>query len=430
MALLPCGHHAPASQIRLCEHLLGAAQSDATETAHYRFLRGVRMDYDLCCRNCGDHVRGGENIALFEACETCLAVFSDPDYFHWLGAPGIEERLVVFDQHLETRQFPAALANAKALTPLADGRVLALIGDEMQIFDEEGARVVARVVLPDEREPNWSNRRLTPRLLVSGNSRLAALINDYGRYGVVVDIEQQRVSMSLDRGDYHPEQTPFPVAFFEFGGRTLLVHGTDWNRLDVSDPRTGELISVRPSPTYKSGEERPAHYLDYFHGRLHVSPDDQWMLDDGWVWHPVGVPTWWNLSKWMSENVWESEDGESRRAPIYGDYWNIPMTWLDGRRLAIAGLGSDDDNAPLAGARIFQVENGEEISAFAGPDGAFFGDGTRLYSVGSDGLEIWDVEAGARLGRIADFRPNFQIEGALVEISGSSWRRWNSSESF
>ncbi len=72
MSLLLCGHDESASAIRLCKHLLSAAERNATETAHYRLLRGVRMDYDLCCRDCGNRVKGGENIELFEACETCL----------------------------------------------------------------------------------------------------------------------------------------------------------------------------------------------------------------------------------------------------------------------------------------------------------------------------------------------------------------------
>lgn len=426
MSLLPCGHDAPASAIRLCKHLLGATQAKA---AHFRLLRGVRLDCDLCCHTCGDRVKNGENIELFAACAACLAVFDDLDYCEWIGTPGIEERLVAFDQSLETRQFPALLAEAKALTPLLDGRVLALVGDELQIFDERGATILVRVVLPDEEVKSWhSSRPLTPRLLVSKNARFAALVNDYGRYGTVVDIEKGCAAMSLDRGDYHPEQTPFPAAFFEFGARTLLVHGTEWNRLDVSDPQTGELISVRPSPLYGTGE-KSAHDLDYFHGRLQVSPNGEWILDAGWVWHPLGAPCWWNLSRWMSENVWESEDGDSRRDPIYREPWNVPMAWLDERRLAVWGLGFDGD-AMLAGARIFEAPSGVEIMAFAGPDGTFFGDGTRLYSAEKAGLEIWDVEAGARLGRILGFRPNFQIEGALIEISGSLWRSWNCSESF
>ena len=420
MSLLPCGHEAPASEIRLCEHLLGAPKQ-----AFFRLLRGVRLDYDLCCGDCGNRVKGGANIELFAACEA--GVSEDLDDCQWLGAPGIEEHLVSFDQNLETRQFPALLADAKALVPFPDGRILALMGDELQIFDGQGATILARIVLPDEEEKSSGDRRLTPRLLVSQNMQFAALVNDYGRYGAVIDTAAQSVSMNLDRGDYHSEQTSFPAAFFEFGERTLLVHGTEWNRLDVSDPRTGELISIRPSPIYESGN-MPAHYLDYFHGRLQVSRDNQWILDDGWVWSPVGIPVWWGLSRWMGENVWESEDGDSRSDAIYRlYYWGVPMAWLDGERLAISGIGFDD---MLAGARIFEAQSGVEITAFAGPDGAFFGDGKRLYTVGNDGLEIWDVESGARQGRITGFRPNFQIEGVLVEICGSAWRSWDYSQSF
>src|SRR5262249_48924840 len=152
-----------------------------------------------------------------------------------------------------------------------------------------------------------------------------------------------KVTLALDGGDYHPETVPFSFAFALVRGRLVAIHRAAWNRLDLSDPYTGELLSVRNPTGYQRGENRPVHYLDYFHGALYVSPNGIRILDDGWVWHPVGIPGTWSLEQWLSENVWESEDGTSRKVICSRDYyWDHAMTWLDDQRVAIGGLGEDD----------------------------------------------------------------------------------------
>ena len=416
MPKLHCGHDAAPSSTRLCGHLFGVAS-----VVNIRFLSGMKLEYDLYCRECAARAKDGEKTEVFTACQACVdAVYDADDDFEWFGAPEIAEQLVPFDATLFGRQIP--VENEAVLAVAEDGRVFEFFDGVLSEIGEE-KRFLMRLAWPVEPEPDWGKIRLVRRLIISKATRFMALINDFGRYGIIVDLEKRASALHLDRGDYHPEQTPFPAAFFESEGRTLLVHGTAWNRLDISDPQTGDLLSVRES-TACENKKRPPHYLDYFHGRLRVSPGGKWILDDGWEWGPAGIPTWWSLDKWLKENVWESEDGPSRQHHIHWAYrWNVPMTWLDEGRLAVSGIGSDDE-AMLAGARIFALD-GKELFAFAGPSGEFFSDGERLFSVEDDGLQIWDVETGARTGTIAGFCPQFQIEGALIEITGRMLRRWN-----
>jgi hypothetical protein len=141
------------------------------------------------------------------------------------------------------------------------------------------------------------------RLHCSKRGEFAVVVNDYGRYGQVIDLRSGAVTFALDGGDYHPATVPFSFAFADMFGCVVAVHRTALNRLDVSDPSTGELLTQRSPTSYRSGEERPEHYLDYFHGALYLSPSGAHILDDGWVWHPVGVPTVWSLNRWMSQNV-------------------------------------------------------------------------------------------------------------------------------
>ena len=153
------------------------------------------------------------------------------------------------------------------------------------------------------------------------------------------------------------------------------------------------------------------------------------VADDGWVWHPVGIPTTWDLRAWLDDNVWESEDGHSRiRLCMRPYHWNVPMCWLDDQRLAVSGIGGDDE-AMLAGIRVFSATTGVELTAFAGPTGELFADRTRLYAADPGGLTIWDPVTGDRMGRIPDFVPTHHHRGVgeLVAADGPVLRRWRMS---
>ena len=98
------------------------------------------------------------------------------------------------------------------------------------------------------------------------------------------------------------------------------------------------------------------------------------ILDDGWVWHPVGIPATWSLERWSAGNVWESEDGPTRKILCTRDYyWDHAAAWIDETRVALGGIGEDDLDM-IDGARIFDVALPEdsnvrtvrEINAFQG----------------------------------------------------------------
>ena len=328
-----------------------------------------------------------------------------------------------FNQQIVNAKLSCSVQGSKAWTPLNTSSVLLFSGDALFIASPEGKNLLMKVELPHEEDVRWRNP-LTPRLIVSPNEQFCAIVNDYGRYGILVDLQKRQIVISLDRGDYHPETTPFPAAFALHQGKCVLIHGTDWNRVDVSDPASGQLLTERPSPPCQQNEELPEHYLDYFHGRLHLSPNGEWIIDDGWLWHPVGIPSIWSLQEWLIKNVWEAEDGPSRKELCWRTYhWDVAMAFIDNNRVAISGLG-DDDEEMQPGARVFDVQAGEEIHAFAGPSGLFFSDGEHLLSSEPDGLHFWDVHQGVCIQRLEDFRPQFQIPSALVQIEDDLLSYW------
>lgn len=183
----------------------------------------------------------------------------------------------------------------------------------------------------------------------------------------------------------------------ERAGASLLVHGTDWNRLDITDVQARRLLTERKPTSYREGEPRPEHYLDYFHAGLVVSPDARRVAEDGWVWHPVGVTRTWSLQDWTERNVWESEDGPSQRSLTQHDYfWDAPMCWLSETELAVWGIG-DDDDWMTPGVRVFDAETGRQLREFGGPMGHLAFDGYLFSFSTAFGTAVWDPISGEQL---------------------------------
>jgi hypothetical protein len=117
----------------------------------------------------------------------------------------------------------------------------------------------------------------------------------------------------------------------------------------------------------------------------------------------------------------------------------VIVGWLDESRVAVGGLG-DDDMEMIDGARIFDTtlwgtmggrwgaewRSARELMAFPGPAGAFFSDGTWLYSADQHGLSRWDVNEGARTGFLPGFQPthHHRAAGELVQIDEGVLVRW------
>jgi hypothetical protein len=414
----------------MCSHLVG---SDGDE--HVGLLTGRGLDFDVCCPACDRAAQDGSVPELLSACEGCVGAYVDDEDHRglvaWRGAPEILQRPEPFDATVVDGPLPVAAID---FTPVAgeSGSVWLLLDADGHIgrFDADTAQwsPLAQATVPvEEPEPQpWAGRRPSRRLHASLRGDFAAVVNDFGQYGQVIDLRTGEMTVSLDGGAYCEETVPFAVAFVEHRGRTVLVHRTAWNRLDATDASTGELLTARDLPGFRQDEPLAEHYLDYFHGALYASPDGRWLADDGWVWHPFGVPCSWDVRRWLDGNVWESEDGPSRLELCWRAYhWNVPMCWTGDHRLAVSGIGGDDE-AMLAGVRVFDVTTGVQVNTFAGPTGAFFADARRLYSANQTGLEIWDVDTGERNGTIPGFVPTRHHTGAgeLANLAGNALRRW------
>ncbi|WP_063627985.1 hypothetical protein [Actinospica robiniae] len=282
------------------------------------------------------------------------------------------------------------------------------------------------------------HERASVRIHASPSGRFAAVVIDYGSEGVVIDLSTGQQVLELHGGTYCEEHVPFSIAFANHQGREILIHRTDWNRLDATDLVTGEELAARatPEPASDAGVESPPHYLDYFHGALHANPSGSRIADDGWLWHPLGEVSVWSIEPWLADNPFESEDGASLVALCWREYyWDHAMVWLDDHRIAVGGIGDRETNI-VPGARIFDLRRfpsgphersaAPEVFAFAGPGDRFFAADGLLYAVAESGLEVWDPDTGARLGSVPDFHPTLHHRTAreLAARDETSLIRW------
>ncbi len=270
---------------------------------------------------------------------------------------------------------------------------------------------LSRISLPtfEPEEDNYLGQRRL-RLHASANGEFAAIVLDYDQPGLLVRAADGAVTLRLDGGDYLPETVPFSASFTRHAGRDVLIHRTAWNRLDVSDAATGALLTERHMAPLENGQPRPAHYLEYFHGRLAISPDGDRIFDDGWIWHPVAVPCVWSLTDWLVRNVWESEDGASRLSPAIREDWTIPTCWIDNRHLAQWVLADWNDKeleeiSNNAGVSIYDLDASPEPTRRRLPIPLeradvrdLFSDGTRLFVASESGVTVWDIASGEQRG--------------------------------
>jgi hypothetical protein len=401
-----------AQMIRICVHLDQGSDRD-----HARFFSGKGTEYALVCVACRE---APETIVanLRSVSAERFAEIEENGYWEWdrnavLGRPEVLVRDSGLSFHHE-EVAPAGnvlgtVVDLKPIPTSVSGECLVLLDDgDLLRFDP------VRGSIHRLRNALDTVTALEPELAIHVAPRgdMVAIVEARGQRGVVIDLEAGRSTMVLERGDHHPEQTDFPIAFFETNGELRLVHATDWNRLDVSDPRTGRILTDRSPTSYRHGEERPEHDLDYFHGSLAVSPGGDWVADNGWHWHPLGIVVTWSLRHWVETNRWESEDGPSKRELCARNYfWGGPLCWIDNHTLAVWGYGNDDENL-LPAAMIFDAESGRLVRWFAGPVGTFAFDGYLFSSSAGSGTSVWDVETVERLLHDASFSPTCYHPGA------------------
>lgn len=389
---------------QICAHL------DPTQKhcgPYWKIFTGQGWHYGLCCPTC----RRGEPLWR-EATQDEMDTIEDRGY--WEGVQG-EPEVLRRPSGQTFLQVPLSLneldsRTVKAVVALTNGWLALTEKGELVAFDTATVHLLTTVSL---------NLALHLSLCVSPDESLVAVYETRGCQGLVLERSTGNPLSQFQRTDSHAEVSPFGIAFVEHENRSLLIYATAWNRLDISDPRTGQCLTERTLPTSQQGVSQP-HDMDYFHGALFPSPQGGWIADDGWVWHPIGVVLWWSLERWLAGNVWESEEASPSPCARNG-FWGGPICWIDETTLAVWGIGSDESWL-LPGVRLFEMPTGRERRWFPGPPSSRkgcefwepetpFHNGWMVYDEvlfvcsGEHGISVWDVRTGAWLLEDASFYP-------------------------
>jgi hypothetical protein len=166
----------------------------------------------------------------------------------------------------------------------------------------------------------------------------------FGTHAALVHLENASVR-EMSREDYHADVSSYSIGFVERGGRVLIIHQTEWNRLDIMDAETGNCLTdrkvdcrlVEPSYQRADGEWVPdkyeeENYIDYFHSLLHVSPDGSYFLSNGWIWHPLGQVTYYHTDDFLKRY----EPSKVSVEYCHVDNWDRPCAFVGDDRFVIA----------------------------------------------------------------------------------------------
>lgn len=378
-------------QNRACAMLCSATDDDLNDNLDYlKHYTGQGKDYELHCLDCCREHLQNVTPEQFERIEK-LATLGQIT-----GRPETAKAEVTFErqeQVLHSEGLLAVTGTSKGWLGITPRKEFVWLGQE------PGAALIHCKV--DFHKPF--------QFQVLGD--FALLVNDFHNKGYVYSVSSGEVVLRFQRGGYHLRHCSFPAALISNRNRLCLVHATDWNMLQVTDLKTLEVLTERAD--YQR--------LDYFHCRLVPSPEQSRLAENGWMWHPLGTVRTWDIDPWLSENPYESDDGESVKEFCHREYvWDTPLVWLNDQRLAVWG-GGVDDKSLFPAIRIFDVSSGREVDWFPGPEvdnQGWLAFHEVLYAVSPlGGTTIWDIKTGAMLCRLEDFQPTAFHQGRFLTVT-------------
>jgi len=130
----------------------------------------------------------------------------------------------------------------------------------------------------------------------------------------------------IDRSYYHADAYDYPLCLLTLpDGREAVAHcPRRYDTLEI------ELLDGTPLTS------RAAKPEDVFHGRLAASPDGRWLLDNGWVWHPLTIVAVYDVARALREPEHLSSSGI---ALDLGDAFDgdVGAATFSGDRLVVCG---------------------------------------------------------------------------------------------
>jgi hypothetical protein len=172
------------------------------------------------------------------------------------------------------------------------------------------------------------------------------VVENFGLNGIVISTENKKFSIPIKRKEYFTNCSSYSIGFLERENHVLLIHQTEWNRLDITDLTTGKLLTKRKSIT----TPKDKNYVDYFHSLLHVSPCSRYFLSNGWVWQPFDFINCYKVEEFLKHF-------ESSGFGIdywYEANWDRPCTFIDDDAFVIAADIEEDKDEEINNRHEFR----------------------------------------------------------------------------
>lgn len=379
-------------------------------------------DYTPLCVPCSEGTP-----SLGECCDPCRLAFLHTDTFGTFDGFGgtvptprtREDGRTLIAETVDVRESLRERVIALAPVPSGSRPGWLMLTESWRLVVLElprGVILAEHPVIPAERiprpvpDPRYPSNTPHPKLLVSPDGRFAAVLLERTRHGVIVDLADGATLAVLDRGDYHPDVSGWPFAFFTRDGRAHAIHAIDWNRLAVVDLERGTTLA---SESEEQGD-------DYFLGPITVNPSGTWLATAGWVWQPVGILRVRSIETLLGDVV---EDRMYRYLNQTGYHWNGPNLWLDDARILVWGLGDDDQRMVDAGVVFDLSRASNEITGLwpGLPYGSLHADPreSRIWCCSRSTTSIWDAVTGERLAQVAAetsaFHPTLRHAAGILE---------------
>lgn len=305
------------------------------------------------------------------------------------------------------------LMSRYCLTAVPDGW-LAFTTDGLTKISADGPRLTYSRSITEAVTGESATDGLVLRLHASPDGRFAALVADYGRHAVIIDVIDGSAVLTLDRGDYCTNTTPFPLAFLG-AERPVLAAASDWHRLDLFELPTGRLLTARETEWDDEDDPPIGKYVDYFHGALLPSPSGRWLLDNGWYWQPFEASLIYDARTWMGGDRYATERDDNYL--LRKCLWDTPAVWIDDNTIAIQRTSESEPGTD--GIDIYHTNSADPIGGFDCPAGPIWIYRGVLYIATPQGLQAHRPEDGLQVGFIPDFRPiaHNRFTGAFAELA-------------
>jgi hypothetical protein len=236
----------------------------------------------------------------------------------------------------------------------ADGCLWRLSGEELALVAEVPGINLISTGIGDGR-----NEGAELEIALYADGAWVAVTERFGVNAAVVDTRTGAVR-PYQRADYHADVTTYSFGFVHHEGRTVVAAQTEWNRLDLFDAETGELLTER-EVAYREAGHGPdgkmqyeyVNYIDYFHSRLDVSPAGSTFLSNGWVWQPMDLVRAYRVDAFLAAY---DPSGVSVDA-AFGYNWDRPATFIDEDTFVLAVDDNTEnlDTDELPGYRYHQL---------------------------------------------------------------------------